>query len=181
MAEPPILTLADIRLGFGGEGLFEGVTLAIHPGERIALVGRNGSGKSTLMKLMAGLVEADAGTRFVRPGVSVGYMAQDPDLAAFATLGAFAGQGLDAGEAWRVAELSLATRRWSDVAASRDVAMLPAVLSDGTLTFNDGPKADGYERVVFVSSALTLVQHEVPGEFPTLSTRGPKALRISLR
>ena len=52
---------------------------------------------------MAGLVEADAGVRFVRPGVGVGYMAQDPDLAAFATLGAFAGQGLDAGEEWRVA------------------------------------------------------------------------------
>jgi len=103
MAEPPILTLADIRLGFGGAALFEGVTLAVHPGERIALVGRNGSGKSTLMKLMAELVEADAGTRFVRPGVRVGYMAQDPDLAGFATLGAFAGQELEAGEEWRVA------------------------------------------------------------------------------
>jgi ABC transport system ATP-binding/permease protein len=103
MAEPPILTLAEIRLGFGGAPLFEGVSLAVHPGERIALVGRNGSGKSTLLKLMAGLVEADAGTRFVRPGLSVGYMAQDPDLAGFATLGAFAGQGLAAGEAWRVA------------------------------------------------------------------------------
>ena len=103
MAEPPILTLAGIRLGFGGPALFGDVALAIHPGERIALVGRNGSGKSTLMRLMAGLVEADAGVRFVRPGVGVGYMAQDPDLAAFATLGAFAGQGLDAGEEWRVA------------------------------------------------------------------------------
>ena len=60
-------------------------------------------GTSTLMRLMAGLVEPDAGVRFVRPGVGVGYMAQDPDLAAFATLGAFAGQGLDAGEEWRVA------------------------------------------------------------------------------
>ena len=103
MAEPPILTLAGIRLGFGGPALFGDVALAIHPGERIALVGRNGSGKSTLLRLMAGLVEADAGVRFVRPGVGVGYMAQDPDLAAFATLGAFAGQGLDAGEEWRVA------------------------------------------------------------------------------
>ena len=103
MAEPPILTLADIRLGFGGAPLFEGVSLAVHPGERLALVGRNGSGKSSLMKLMAGLVEPDGGARFLRPGLTVGYMAQDPDLAAFATLGAFAGQGLDAGEEWRVA------------------------------------------------------------------------------
>ena len=39
----------------------------------------------------------------MRPGLSVGYMAQDPDFAGFATLGAFAGQGLAAGEEWRVA------------------------------------------------------------------------------
>jgi ATP-binding cassette subfamily F protein uup len=103
MAEPPILTLAEIRLTFGGEPLLAGASLAIHPGERLALVGRNGSGKSTLMKIMAGLVLPDAGTRFIRPGLSVGYMAQDPDFFAFATLGAFAGQGLDAGEEWRVA------------------------------------------------------------------------------
>ena len=39
----------------------------------------------------------------MRPGVGVGYMAQDPDFADFATLGAFAGQGLAVGEEWRVA------------------------------------------------------------------------------
>ena len=102
MAEPPILTLTDIGLTFGGAPLFESVGLAVHPGERIALVGRNGSGKSTLMKLMAGLTEPDSGTRFLRPGLSVGYMAQDPDFAGFATLGAFAGQAVDPAEAWRV-------------------------------------------------------------------------------
>ena len=80
-----------------------GAGLAVHPGERVALVGRNGSGKSTLLKVMAGLVQADAGTRFVRPGLTVGYMAQDPDFAGFATLGAFAGQGTEIGEEWRVA------------------------------------------------------------------------------
>ncbi len=103
MAEPPILTLADIALTFGGDPLFVDVSLAVHPGERIALVGRNGSGKSTLMKLMAGLVQPDAGTRFVRPGLTVGYMAQDPDFDGFGTLAAFAGQGLAPGEEWRVA------------------------------------------------------------------------------
>jgi ATP-binding cassette subfamily F protein uup len=103
MAEPPILTLADLRLTFGGDPLLEGAALSIQPGERIALVGRNGSGKSTLMKLMAGLVAGDSGTRFLRPGTSIGYMAQDPDFAGFATLGAFAGQELPPGEEWRVA------------------------------------------------------------------------------
>ena len=103
MAAPPILTLADIGLTFGGDPLLAGVTLAVQPGERIALVGRNGSGKSTLMKLMAGLVEPDSGTRFVQPGLAVGYMAQDPQFEGFASLGAFAGQALPPGEEWRVA------------------------------------------------------------------------------
>ena len=103
MAEPPLLTLADIRLTFGGDPLFESVALAVHPGERIALVGRNGSGKSTLLQVMAGSVQPDAGERFVRPGTLVGYMAQDPDFAGYATLGAFVADGLAEGEDWRAA------------------------------------------------------------------------------
>ncbi len=102
MAEPPILTLQDIALTFGGDPLLVGAALAVAPGERIALVGRNGSGKSTLLKLMAGLVAADGGTRFLRPGTGVGYMAQDPDFSGFATLAAFAAQELPEHEDWRI-------------------------------------------------------------------------------
>ncbi|WP_184148073.1 ABC-F family ATP-binding cassette domain-containing protein [Amaricoccus macauensis] len=103
MAEPPLLTLADIRLTFGGDPLFAGMDLAVHPGERIALVGRNGSGKSTLMQVMAGSVQPDSGERFVRPGTLIGYMAQDPDFAGFTTLGDFVAGGLDEAESWRAA------------------------------------------------------------------------------
>ena len=83
--------------------MFEGVDLVIQPGDRVALVGRNGSGKSTLMKVMAGLVEPDAGERAAAPGVTVGYMEQEPGFAGFATLGAFAAAGLPEDEAYRVA------------------------------------------------------------------------------
>jgi len=68
----------------------------------VALVGRNGSGKSTLLKVMAGLVEVDKGTRVAAPGVSVGYMEQDPTMEGFATLGDYASSGMDEGEAYRV-------------------------------------------------------------------------------
>jgi ATP-binding cassette subfamily F protein uup len=55
-----------------------GSTSSCSAGDRLALVGRNGSGKSTLMKVMAGLVEADAGARVLPDGTSVGYLEQDP-------------------------------------------------------------------------------------------------------
>lgn len=68
MAQPPILTLSDIALTFGGDPLFTEANLIVQPGDRVCLVGRNGSGKSTLMKIMAGMIEPDGGQRFLRPG-----------------------------------------------------------------------------------------------------------------
>ena len=82
--------------------MFEGLDLVVQPGDRVALVGRNGSGKSTLMKIMAGLVEPDAGSRVVPPGVTVGYMEQDPDISGFATLGDYAASALPVDEAYKV-------------------------------------------------------------------------------
>lgn len=102
MARIPLLQLNEISLTFGGDPIFEDLSLVVQPGDRLALVGRNGSGKSTLMKVMAGLVEADAGGVVPGPGVSVGYMEQDPDLAGFETLGKFAAHGLEASEMYLV-------------------------------------------------------------------------------
>ena len=51
---------------------------------------------------MAGLVEADTGTRILPPQTSVGYMEQDPTMAGYATLGDYAASGLELGEAYRV-------------------------------------------------------------------------------
>tara|TARA_R110002096_G_scaffold147748_2_gene308130 strand:- start:3445 stop:5256 length:1812 start_codon:yes stop_codon:yes gene_type:complete len=103
MARAPLLQLSGISLTFGGDPIFDGLDLVVHPGDRVALVGRNGSGKSTLMKVMAGLVEPDAGVRVVPPGVTVGYMEQDPDLSAYKTLGDYAAATLPEGEEYRVA------------------------------------------------------------------------------
>ncbi len=102
MARAPLLQVNEITLTFGGDPVFEDMSLVVQPGDRLALVGRNGSGKSTLMKVMAGFVESDSGEVIVGPGVSVGYMEQDPDLSGFETLGDFASHGLDASEMYKV-------------------------------------------------------------------------------
>lgn len=102
MARTPLLQLTDISLTFGGDPVFDGLSLTIQPGDRVALVGRNGSGKSTLMKVMGGLVEPDRGEVVLSAGVTTGYMEQDPDLSGFETLGEFARHGLPDGEGYRV-------------------------------------------------------------------------------
>ena len=80
MARAPLLQLSDISLTFGGAPIFDDLSLVVQPGDRVALVGRNGSGKSTLMKVIAGLVEPDRGTRVLHPDAAVGYMEQEPDM-----------------------------------------------------------------------------------------------------
>ncbi|MCG6110970.1 MAG: ATP-binding cassette domain-containing protein [Paracoccus sp.] len=102
MARAPLLQLSEISLTYGGDPIFEGLSLNVQPGDRVALVGRNGSGKSTLMKVMAGFVEPDRGDVVLAAGVSTGYMEQDPDLSGFATLGEFARDGLEPGEDYLV-------------------------------------------------------------------------------
>ncbi|MFN0024023.1 MAG: ABC-F family ATP-binding cassette domain-containing protein [Parvularculaceae bacterium] len=96
---PPLLTLEDIRLTFGGDALFDGARLVIEPGARIALVGRNGSGKSTLLKIAAGQIEPDDGVRYVDPGAAISYLPQEPDFSAFRAVGDYVEAGLsDAGD-----------------------------------------------------------------------------------
>ena len=102
MAVTPLLQVSGISLTFGGDPVFSDLSLIVQPSDRIALVGRNGSGKSTLLKVMAGLVEPDEGAITTAPGVSVGYMEQDPTMAGCATLGDYAASGLDASEAYKV-------------------------------------------------------------------------------
>ena len=102
MARAPLLQLNDVSLTFGGNPVFDGLSASLQSGDRLALVGRNGSGKSTLMKVMAGLVETDKGDVVAGPGVRVGYMEQEPDMAGFLTLGDYASSGLEPGELYRV-------------------------------------------------------------------------------
>jgi manganese/zinc/iron transport system ATP- binding protein len=53
----PIVSFQDVALGYDGRPVLEGLTLDIHPGDFIALLGLNGSGKSTILKGMAGILQ----------------------------------------------------------------------------------------------------------------------------
>ena len=95
---PPLLLLQDIRFTLGTTPLLQGATLSVAPGERLALVGRNGSGKSTLLRIAAGMLEPEAGTRFLQPGTTLRYLPQEPDLGGFPTTLAYVEAGLGPGD-----------------------------------------------------------------------------------
>jgi ABC transport system ATP-binding/permease protein len=95
---PPLLTLQEIALTFGGTPLIENAELSVSPGERACLVGRNGSGKSTLLKIAAGLIEPDRGARFIQPGATVRYLAQEPGFGAHRTTLSFVEAGRGPGD-----------------------------------------------------------------------------------
>jgi ATP-binding cassette subfamily F protein uup len=95
---PPLLTLQDIHLTFGGAPLLQGAELSIGERERVCLVGRNGSGKSTLLKIAAGTIEADHGVRFAQPGATIRYLPQEPDLSGHPSVLGFVEAGLAPGD-----------------------------------------------------------------------------------
>jgi ABC-type sugar transport system ATPase subunit len=57
----PIIEARNIVKKFGGAVAVDDVSLAVRPGEIHAVVGENGAGKSTLMRVLAGIIDQDAG------------------------------------------------------------------------------------------------------------------------
>ena len=73
----PLLLAADLAKSYGSVQVLTGVSFALEPGEKAALIGRNGVGKTTLLRILAGLESPDRGTRALSGGATVGYLAQD--------------------------------------------------------------------------------------------------------
>jgi ATP-binding cassette subfamily F protein uup len=76
----PALTAQHLRKAFGTQVVLDDATLTISRGERVGLIGVNGSGKSTFAKILAGAETADGGTVSVRRGLTIRYLAQEPEL-----------------------------------------------------------------------------------------------------
>jgi len=92
MHEPLLLSVRELRCGYGGKPVLQGVDLDVSAGEIVAVIGRNGVGKSTLIKALIGLLPADAGSiRFHgaeinavaphrRARLGIGYVPQGRDV-----------------------------------------------------------------------------------------------------
>lgn len=95
---PPLLSLTDIELHWGSAPVLDALEMHIGANDRLCIIGRNGAGKSTLMKVIADLIQADGGKRWLQPGTTVTYLPQEPDATGFETLRDYIVDGLPAGE-----------------------------------------------------------------------------------
>jgi branched-chain amino acid transport system ATP-binding protein len=57
----PLLALRDVVAGYGGIAALRGISIEVHPGEVVTLIGSNGAGKSTTLRAISGLVRVRQG------------------------------------------------------------------------------------------------------------------------
>lgn len=75
-----ILNIQNMTKVYGDKVVFDHVSLGIHEGEKLGIIGINGTGKSTLLKMIAGLEEADTGDIIKNNQADIAYLAQDTDF-----------------------------------------------------------------------------------------------------
>ncbi len=71
-----VAVLKDVRKGYGGRRIYDGLDFTVRRKERWCVMGINGAGKSTLLKLVAGAAAPDEGTVALGGSVKMGYFAQ---------------------------------------------------------------------------------------------------------
>ena len=71
-----VLSIRNLAKSYGDKHLFEGITLRVEGGERIALIGDNGTGKTTLIKMIVGELYPDDGRIRTGPQVKEAYLPQ---------------------------------------------------------------------------------------------------------
>ena len=86
MSSQLLFSIKDASVRYKEIPVFQDLSLNIHQGKRIALIGKNGAGKSTIMNIISGLKKLDDGEKWEEPGISVGYLGQEFEFNNFETV-----------------------------------------------------------------------------------------------
>ena len=81
-----LLSAEHLSINFGSRQLLEDVNFYLNEGDKVGVIGINGTGKSTFLKVLAGRLEADAGTISRNPNVQVSLLEQNPPMEDDATV-----------------------------------------------------------------------------------------------
>jgi len=76
----PMISINNLSVHYTGTYIFENVTFLVNDRDRIGLVGKNGAGKTTLLRIIAGLMEPEAGAVTSPSGSTTGYLPQEMSI-----------------------------------------------------------------------------------------------------
>ena len=81
-----LLSAEHLSINYGTRQLLQDVNFYLNEGDKTGIIGINGTGKSTFLKVLAGVVEPDAGRISRNPNVQVSYLSQNPEMEDSATV-----------------------------------------------------------------------------------------------
>ncbi len=157
----------------GGQHVLRDLWLSFLPGAKIGVLGLNGAGKSTLLRIMAGEIAEFEGEAFPAPGITIGYLPQEPRLDGSQTVAGIVDEG--------VAHARGLLKQYDAVTASLSSGLTdygPAMEEQGRL--QDAIDAAGAwdldARVTMAMDALGLP----PGKTPVTTLSGGERRRVAL-
>ena len=81
-----LLSAEHLSINFGSRQLLSDVNFHLNEGDKVGIIGINGTGKSTFLKVLAGVLEPDAGRISRNPNVQVSFLSQNPVMEDSATI-----------------------------------------------------------------------------------------------
>lgn len=84
-----MLQVKNIQKNYGSLTVLADVSFSLAPGQKVALVGDNGTGKTTILKILAEVIEADAGKIEKSKNLCIGYLPQDTSLVSSESIDAY--------------------------------------------------------------------------------------------
>lgn len=88
-----VLNMEHISKVYGDKVIFDDISVGIHQGDKIGIIGINGTGKTTFLRILAGLEEADEGQVITQNGLRLAYLSQHPVFPEKATILSYVSQG----------------------------------------------------------------------------------------
>jgi phospholipid/cholesterol/gamma-HCH transport system ATP-binding protein len=179
IAATPKIAMRDVKKAFDGKVVLDGVSLTVHPGESLVIIGGSGTGKSVTLKCILGLIKADSGSIKVDGKETTEFSSHERDemMSKFGML--FQGAALfDSLKVWQNVAFGLIQGRKMDPEEARGIAiqkltqvglganvgdMFPAELSGGM------QKRVGLARAIATSPEIIFFDEPTTGLDPIMA------------